>query len=81
MTKIRLTEKALRKLTDSVELDAGYNNITLRAFERSDKKDVLELCDGEIEELLNVMASRILRLQREVRKMSGKIPRSRRILG
>jgi hypothetical protein len=58
---MEITDKVLRAIKKDAKLDAGYNNITLRAKE-------FDISDGDIEELLKQMALELLDLRREYRK-------------
>lgn len=65
-----ILQKNLKKLASFVEIDAGWNNVSLFAFEKQKEGRILELTDGQIVELIQSMAKEILRLRKEVKRLS-----------
>lgn len=69
---MNITDGMLRMLKKKVELDAGYNNITLRSGKRTGRglKSEVDMSDGDIELLIENMAKEILKLRREIKRLS-----------
>lgn len=68
-----ITDKLLRSLKKNVDLDAGYNNIALRAGKvltiKTNLREV-EMFDRDIEVLIEEMAKEIIKLRKEVKRLS-----------
>lgn len=62
MARLLLTDTMLRKMKKRVELDAGYNNISLILGKDQDHS----YSDGEIEVIIQRMARELLRLRKQV---------------
>lgn len=73
MARLLLTDTMLRKMKKRVELDAGYNNISLILGKDQDHS----YSDGEIEVIIQRMARELLRFRKSRKQVVDKMLRMR----
>ena len=66
-----ITDAALLSLSRQAMLDAGHSNISLISGSKDSNVAIVDLSDGEIEDLIRWMAQEILRLRKAVAEVSA----------